>query len=345
MFVKGSSHSPRVKRWNIWPLEHQIQPSLSTTTATPVTTSRIPFHATTTTFSTTMAKHSFSYPAIPASAPTSPAVIRKSDRNPPATPQRTNHRASLRHAQSPYTPITSLSTPYTPLSLRSAPSSDGSTLVTPASANARRLSLSLSPEVSFQGKNSKKSLADIAQNWRTRANENGIRVASGESQFADDEGKSCGIPTQQSICVHICVSWRQSEDEQAEGDSMSFFQSHERKFRSVDDMCCATDMLVALLPAPFLSTQRRARALSQAQLQASAGPLTQIPNPTQISTPGRVTLGQTFPLSPGFLNTPPPKPNLLNKYRLRGTVTDPAHTRRRPAFGQVSSRTSSFCRI
>ncbi|TCD68741.1 hypothetical protein EIP91_009887 [Steccherinum ochraceum] len=243
-----------------------------------------------------MAKHSFSYPAIPASAPTSPAVIRKSDRNQPATPQRTNQRASARHAQSPYTPITTISTPYTPISLRSAPSSNGSTLVTPASTHARRLSLSsLSPDTSFQGKNNKRSLADIAENWRTRANENGIRVASGESQFADDE-----------------------DDEHGELDSLSFFSSDK-----------------ALLPAPFLSTQRRARALSQAQSHAIA-PLTQIPNPAQLSTPGRVPLGQTFPLSPGFMNTPPPKPSLLNKYRLRGTVTDPAHTRRRPAFGQVS---------
>ncbi|THH32550.1 hypothetical protein EUX98_g1634 [Antrodiella citrinella] len=241
-----------------------------------------------------MAKHSFSYPAIPASAPTSPAVIRKSERNPPATPQRTNQRASVRHAQSPYTPITSLSTPYTPLSLRSVSSSNGSTLVTPASA-ARRLSLSLTPDVSFQGKSSKKSLADIAENWRTRANENGIRVTSGESHFADDE-----------------------DDEQGELDSMSFFASDK-----------------PLLPAPYLSTstQRRARALSQAPI----GPLSQIPNPTQLSTPGRVPLGQSFSLSSGFLNTPPPKPDVLNKYRLRGTVTDPAQTRRRPPFGQQAS--------
>lgn len=189
VFVDGSSHGPRVRRWIIWRWINLF--SQTTTTTTPVTTSRTPSHATSTPPSTTMAKHSFSYPAIPASAPTSPAVVRKSDRNPPATPQRTNQRANVRHAHSPYTPVTTHSTPYTPLSLRSAPSSDGSTLVTPASANARRFSLSLSPEDSFQMKNGKKSLADIADNWRTRANENGIRVASGgESHFADDEGKS-----------------------------------------------------------------------------------------------------------------------------------------------------------
>ena len=103
--------------------------------------------------------------------------------NPPATPQRSLPRPSVRHFQSPYTPITTISTPYTPISLRSAPSSNGSSLATPASVsgNSRRLSLNLSPEVSFQAKTtSKKSLADIADNWRTRANENGIKVESSE---------------------------------------------------------------------------------------------------------------------------------------------------------------------
>lgn len=142
---------------------------------------------------TTMPKHSLTHPSVPASAPSSPVVTRKSERNPPATPQRSLPRPSVRHFQSPYTPATTLSTPYTPVSLRSAPSSNGSSLATPASiaGNNRRLSLNLSPEVSFQGKpSSKKSLADIADNWRTRANENGIKVApSEESQFADDEGE------------------------------------------------------------------------------------------------------------------------------------------------------------
>lgn len=138
-----------------------------------------------------MPKHASSFPYIPASAPTSPAVTRKSERNLPATPQRSLPRPSVRHFQSPYTPITTLSTPYTPISLRSAPSSNGSSLATPASAtgNNRRLSLNLSPEVSFQAKTaSKKSLADIADNWRNRANENGIKVESSEdSQYLDDD--------------------------------------------------------------------------------------------------------------------------------------------------------------
>ncbi|EMD31900.1 hypothetical protein CERSUDRAFT_119204 [Gelatoporia subvermispora B] len=218
-----------------------------------------------------MAKHSF----VPASAPTSPAVTRsKSDRHPPVTPQRIPVRNVQHPYASPYTPATTSSTPYTPLSLRSFSSSSVSTLATPASAaSRRRLSLSVSPEVSTNAK----SLADIAQNWRTRANENGIRVTSSDdSHYKADDSLICDMSSS-----------------------------------SIDK---------ALLPAPFLSTHRRARAHSQAQ-----APLSQIHDPVQFSTPSR-------PVHSGILNTPPPQP----LFRLRGSVTDPAHTRRRPAFEQNS---------
>ncbi|OCH93331.1 hypothetical protein OBBRIDRAFT_725078 [Obba rivulosa] len=217
-----------------------------------------------------MAKHSF----VPASAPTSPVVTRsKSDRHPPVTPQRVAVHHPQRPFASPYTPATTSSTPYTPMSLRSLSSSSASTIATPASAvSRRRLSLSVSPEVNINAK----SLADIAQNWRTRANENGIKVTSAEdSRYKVD-------------------------------DSLSDMSSS-----SIDK---------ALLPAPFLSTHRRARAHSQAQV-----PLSQIHDPVQLSTPSR-------PMHSGILNTPPPQP----LFRLRGSVTDPAHTRRRPAFEQNS---------
>lgn len=99
-----------------------------------------------------------------------------------------------------------------------------------------------------------------------------------------------------------------------------------------------TAMLV-LLPAPFLSTQRRARAFSHAPAPVHS-PLSQIPNPSQFSTPGRMTMAQTLALSPAFLNTPPSNPALVNKFRLRGSVTDPAQPRRRATFGQVSVTSS-----
>ncbi|GJE86652.1 RING-finger domain-containing protein [Phanerochaete sordida] len=242
-----------------------------------------------------MPRHSLPPPA--ASAPTSPAVARSKQGNPPATPQRTVPRAHHRQVStSPYTPTTLLSTPYTPHSLHSFSSSNVSSLATPASiAGQRRQNVPVSPENSFRLKD-KKSYADITGNWRNRAGENDIKVRpSEESQFADDEG-----------------------DDGMDFDGSSFF--------SIDQ---------ALLPAPFLSSQRRARAFTTVQPPVAASPLIQIPNP-QLSTPARASLVQTYALSPAYLNTPPPNPALFNKIRLRGTVTDPAQTRRRPAFGQMS---------
>ncbi|KAJ3558259.1 hypothetical protein NM688_g1028 [Phlebia brevispora] len=243
-----------------------------------------------------MAKHSLSYTSVPASAPTSPLLMRGKS-NSPVTPQRVAHRSQHRQlSSSPYTPVTT-STPYTPLSLRSFSTSTGSSLATPNSTASgyRRLSISASPENSFRIKG-KKGVADANTNWRTRANENGIRVSTGEdSQFADDEADAC-----------------------SEFDTSSFF---------------TTDQ--SLLPAPFLSGQRRTRAFTHSQPQVTS-PLQQITNPTQLSTPARPSQSQSFVFSPQVMNTPPPNPIIFNKYRLRGTVTDPAHTRRRPAFGQTS---------
>lgn len=104
---------------------------------------------------------------------------------------RTNRRPP---PQSPSTPLSN--SPYTPLSLRSANSSysystpysySSSNVTTPGSAHsnvvAKRLVLAgMSPEVRKDDENCLKSqnLADIAENWRSRANENGIRVSAGK---------------------------------------------------------------------------------------------------------------------------------------------------------------------
>ncbi|KAF7797063.1 hypothetical protein EIP86_008255 [Pleurotus ostreatoroseus] len=242
-----------------------------------------------------MARHSLNYSSVPASAPTSPVLMRGKS-NAPATPQRVAHRSQHRQLNSsPYTPITAAS-PYTPLSLRSFSTTTGSSLATPNSAASnRRLNIPVSPENSFRVK-SKKSVADTTNNWRNRANENGIRVSAGEdSQYADDEADLC-----------------------SDLDASSFFAMEQ-----------------SLLPAPFLSGQRRARAFTHSQPQVTS-PLQQIPNPSQLSTPARASHSQAFMFSPQVMNTPPPNPIIFNKYRLRGTVTDPAHTRRRPPFGQSS---------
>ena len=140
--------------------------------------------------STTNHKHSFSVPSTPAhsnNVATSPSVTRsvKAERSnaTPVTPQR--FPRTNRNTFSPHTPVSVLSTPYTPLSLRSALSSNGSTLNTPGSAlSFKKLSFSMSPEII-----TKKSLADIADNWRSRANQNGIKVSSApdDPHYADDE--------------------------------------------------------------------------------------------------------------------------------------------------------------
>lgn len=130
------------------------------------------------------------------SVPTSPAVSR-SFKNSPVTPQRV-HRQQHRHTQSFYrSPITP-STPYTPLSLRSSDSNNSSTLTTPDN-----LSLNLKKRIAFipgspefsraSNVSQDNSIADVADNWRSRANENGIRVSStgqgvDEEHYGDDEG-------------------------------------------------------------------------------------------------------------------------------------------------------------
>ena len=137
--------------------------------------------------------------AMSYSVPTSPTMARStSHKSHPVTPQRLpaprqhRHSASQSYYKSPMTPAS----PYTPLSLRSFTSSvsgDSSTLTTPDHISISKHHVSFSPEVTRQvpgtpGKD--QSLADIAQNWRSRASENGIKVSSvnEDSQYADDEG-------------------------------------------------------------------------------------------------------------------------------------------------------------
>ena len=123
------------------------------------------------------------------SVPSSPAMVRStSQRGQPVTPQRLQgqrpqHRYSSSQSfyRSPITPAT----PYTPLSLRSFTSSGSggsSTLTTPDNprgANVKRLFAS--PGVArntSDGVEKDHSLADLAENWRSRASENGIKVSS-----------------------------------------------------------------------------------------------------------------------------------------------------------------------
>lgn len=139
-----------------------------------------------------MHKHTASVPVIPASAPTSPAASRlnRAERTLglPVTPQRII-RSQKTLYRSPVTPASTTSTPYTPLSLRSFSTNSSSAVNTPDSATSfKRFPVIHSPRNETTAHLADKSLADIAANWRSRANENGIKVATAEeSSFGDDE--------------------------------------------------------------------------------------------------------------------------------------------------------------
>lgn len=139
-----------------------------------------------------MHKHSLSVPLIPASAPTSPAITRlnKTERDHfrPATPQR-SVRPVKSSSRLPISPASTYSAPYTPLSLRSFPTPSSSTLTTPGSVTGSQGFPALqSPEHETSFKLANESLADVAANWRSRANENGIKVAlTSGSSFGNDE--------------------------------------------------------------------------------------------------------------------------------------------------------------
>lgn len=108
-------------------------------------------------------------------------------------------------------PRSSVSTPYTPLSLHSF-TSNSSTLTTPSSiqsarARSKRLNFT-SPNTSIVSENGignnkkthKSCLSDIADSWRSRANEHGIKVSASQStvgedsHYGDDEGKRIYVP-------------------------------------------------------------------------------------------------------------------------------------------------------
>lgn len=139
-----------------------------------------------------MHKHSVSVPIVPASAPTSPAAARlnwaERTLGLPVTPQRII-RSQKALYRSPVTPASTTSTPYTPLSLRSFSTNSSSTINTPDSAASfKRFPVIHSPENETTAQLADKNLAAIAANWRSRANENGIKVATAEeSSFGDDE--------------------------------------------------------------------------------------------------------------------------------------------------------------
>lgn len=127
------------------------------------------------------------------SVPTSPAMSRSSKAQ-PVTPQRLP-KQQLRPQSFYRSPLTPSTSPYTPMSLRSFDSTGSSTLTTPDNIGMnikKRLAFSgVSPDaVRNASVNPDKSIADITDNWRSRASENGIKVAFGSQDnstyVADD---------------------------------------------------------------------------------------------------------------------------------------------------------------
>ncbi|EIN08843.1 hypothetical protein PUNSTDRAFT_143545 [Punctularia strigosozonata HHB-11173 SS5] len=240
---------------------------------------------------------------IPQSAPNSPLTTKtaRQPKGPPVTPQRISRSAHQREniLRSPLTPASTASTPYHYAldgGNRSfaTESSNASILVTPIHSQSFagvRTGLSVSPEIPLAVHRKNKSIADAAENWRTRASENGIRVASAESQFGDDEDDEYG---------------------RTEGNT------HRR--RSSEDQ---------LLPAPFMSTQRRCRSHSISQTQAPSTPESYRPKSTNARqamitrTPDRRSLSTI-----STLNTPPPNATIISRLKQKGISTDPVPRKR-----------------
>ncbi|KAJ3878394.1 hypothetical protein F5051DRAFT_230511 [Lentinula edodes] len=257
----------------------------------------------------------------------------------PATPQRiTSHThshsvsVSLPHGLSPLSP-------YTPLSLRSFAStssgslnpSPSSTLATPASirnlhnhsgfssppiTRVKKISWASPSPAGHSPSDSLPSIADLARNWRSRANENGIKVANNPKQSIVDD--------------------------------FSLLDDEDASFAS--EQVCDEDE--ALLPAPFMSTQRR-RALSHAGLVPQYSTSSDAP----YSAPRARGRPPLAPLSPvtrrmapssplqarrsslvnhqNVMATPPPNRQLAERLRLKGSLTDPAQLRRREVYDAV----------
>ncbi|KAF5380147.1 hypothetical protein D9615_006103 [Tricholomella constricta] len=259
-----------------------------------------------------------------------------SHKSQPVTPQRLpaqrpHHRYSSSQSfyKSPITPAS----PYTPLSLRSftsTASGGSSTLTTPDHIGLSIKRLSFSPDVVGPATGTvgiDQSLADIAENWRSRASENGIKVSSmnDDSHFGDDEGMRyfpfcyCSVPDN----AHIASERTLSDNANDSG------------FISTEE---------ALLAPSLISNQRRSALTTNTRPRAQSHvppPTSRAFNSPTYNRSSTRTLAQpTSPLVARRLNqaqnanvtsTPPPNRALARQLKLKGSFTDPAHTRRREA--------------
>ncbi|ESK91779.1 hypothetical protein Moror_10608 [Moniliophthora roreri MCA 2997] len=224
----------------------------------------------------------------------------------PATPQRTTRGAHNPHAHSishPYIrdPVSPPS-PYTPLSLRSFPSSNASPASTLATPNSVANISPAFKRPSF----SSPQVSRLSSHMR-----------SSSSSIADLTHNWRNRATENGIKVAADDSYLDDADVSLSDTS---------GFTNADDIPP---------PQPFMSAHRR-RAFSQ----SNVGVLPPVPNVPR--TPVNRRLQPTSPLVRRTLSslnpntaTPPPKRNLAQQLRLKGSFTDPPQLRKREAFGVV----------
>ncbi|KAK0232450.1 hypothetical protein EDD85DRAFT_911339 [Armillaria nabsnona] len=226
----------------------------------------------------------------------------------PSTPQRANrsahshsHSLSYSHLRSPSLPAT----PYTPLSLRSFASSNPSpALTTPASVRNFPAGLKHSHFASPQ----------VAKSYTSSPN------VSRDQSLADLARNWRSCASKNGIKVATCDAAQFDDDDATD---MSFYDANDSGFITAEE---------ALLPPPFMSNQRR-RALSTSQAPTS---LAMNQSQRMIPTSPLRHRNSSAPKN-SVMATPPPNRNLARQLKLRGSLTDPAHTRRREAFGVVSN--------
>ncbi|KAF5338090.1 hypothetical protein D9611_014193 [Ephemerocybe angulata] len=269
--------------------------------------------------------------------------------------------SSSRHHRSP-------GSPYTPLSLRS--SSDSSTLTTPDSSNANnslnnanaqsdkagsrssdnannvsvnnvsflaRKRLGGNVSADSLGDKDAASLADLAQNWRARASQHGIKVSVSSKENGGHDGSLFG-------------------DDEASDKTSSDIGNDSSFFSATDE---------SLLPPPFMSYHRRAQSQStstparprahshshshSSMIENQAPDVSPIAarraNATMpLMMSSNMNMSMCSPVrtrkalgavSSNIMSTPPPNRALESELKLKGSRTEPAQPRRREPFGAV----------
>lgn len=258
----------------------------------------------------------------------------------PVTPQRNNRRSRV--ASSPLSQTNTspsiIASPFTPIT---NVYSSASSVASPNSSISTKIGFS--PDYVRSSK--AKGIADATNNWRSRAKENGIKVANDEESYG-------------TSLTHVLVAL-------FIGAVIAYApRVHVQPTSSPHPKVCANIhlLLIRLYPyalfadsihASFLSTHRRSR---QALFQANSSDGTAFITPltTRITSQGNLMDASiSSPDNSSLLNTPEsrrsasgsftvvtPSPRssqvIAQRLRQRGSLTDPARPRRRQISGPLS---------